>query len=172
MRDYLLSDHLQHSSSPRLRATYLTHTKGHSLLAELCLSALVSYTDYDGFTERDLGQNHFLIYAAQEWLNHAVEAGDDTSELMNELVFQLFTTDSFLCWHNICLPGNPARLVDFNWPKPKGDSRSREELIQQHIVHGPVSYACEWPLDGVLRKLLDAGYDANELTGYVVKLCL
>ena len=167
VRDYLLSEHLQQHQSPRLRSLWLSHQNGHRLLAELCLAALLSLEDYVNFDAKALEGSPFLVYAANEWPLHVKEAGGVDCELMDDLLFEFLhkSDNPYLNWHRITRPGVPARGPDFDFPKPATDARSKEILIQSHVIWGPVTYCAMWKLSRTLKKLLEAGRDPNELSG-------
>ena len=167
VRDYLLSDHLKEHNNPRLRSLWLSPQRGHRLLAELCLAALLSLQDYASFDENVLAKHPFLTYAANEWQHHVKEAGSEDCARVDELLFEFFheSENPYLNWHRITRPGVPARGPLWDFPKPIEDRRSKEELISSHIIWGPVSYSAMWNIWLLIERLVGAGRDPNELSG-------
>ncbi|KAL5113368.1 hypothetical protein ACEQ8H_008749 [Pleosporales sp. CAS-2024a] len=147
VQEYLLSDRIKQGPAKQYN---MHEAKCHSLTTEGCLKYLLQLQR--PISEEAIHTWALARYAAESWISHLVQTGDD-AERLSRLAMDLMSTKNpaYLTWIQLYDPDAP-------WMLPNLSKRL------EHVA-APLYYAALLGLDAITKLLLDQGAEVNTRGG-------
>ncbi|KIX07784.1 uncharacterized protein Z518_02438 [Rhinocladiella mackenziei CBS 650.93] len=150
VKEYITSKKIQEDT---LSHFFVSKISANSLMGQVCLTHLLSFTDVDSMTERVLEKYPLLNYAARHWFNHARTVSDEHLDAdLEDLCLMLLN------------PNDTSKLRQWLWIFDPEESHSRHN--SQHgskdpSISLPLYYACYLGLSRTTKALLGKNVNVN-----------
>jgi ankyrin repeat protein len=151
VKEFLISQHLMSLPGTPLQA--IVKEDWHAIVSQCCLAYLIQFES--PLREQDLQEYPLACYSAQYWIQQAHLSAAESLPEIEELALRVLSSckEIYRNWCRLYDPDKPWRGVDFN------------NSSNSDILPSPLYYASGAGLEGIVRRLLEAGADPNSKGG-------